>query len=55
MKLPYSKESDIVIKEANRVARKLGQNFVGSEHFIVALASVADTTAYSIRTRMVWI
>ena len=47
MKLPYSKESDIVIKEANRVARKLGQNFVGSEHFIVALASVADTTAYS--------
>jgi ATP-dependent Clp protease ATP-binding subunit ClpC len=30
------------------VARKLGQNFVGSEHFIVALASVADTTAYSI-------
>lgn len=48
MKLPYSKESDIVIKEANRVARKLGQNFVGSEHFIVALASVANTTAYSI-------
>lgn len=48
MKLPYSKESDIVIKEANRVVRKLGQNFVGSEHFIVALASVADTTAYSI-------
>lgn len=48
MKLLYSKESDIVIKEANRVARKLGQNFVGSEHFIVALASVADTTAYSI-------
>lgn len=48
MKLPYSKESDIVIKEANSVARKLGQNFVGSEHFIVALASVADTTAYSI-------
>lgn len=48
MKLPYSKESDIVIKEANRVTRKLGQNFVGSEHFIVALASVADTTAYSI-------
>lgn len=48
MKLSYSKESDIVIKEANRVARKLGQNFVGSEHFIVALASVADTTAYSI-------
>ena len=48
MKLPYSKESDIVIKEANRVARKIGQNFVGSEHFIVALASVADTTAYSI-------
>lgn len=48
MKLPYCKESDIVIKEANRVARKLGQNFVGSEHFIVALASVADTTAYSI-------
>lgn len=48
MKLPYSKESYIVIKEANRVARKLGQNFVGSEHLIVALASVADTTAYSI-------
>ena len=30
------------------MARKLGQNFVGSEHLIVALASVADTTAYSI-------
>ena len=48
MKLPYSRETEIVIKEANRVARKLGQNFVGSEHLIVALASVSDTTAYSI-------
>ena len=48
MKLPYSSESEIVIKEANRVAKKLGQNFVGSEHLLVALASVADTTAYSI-------
>ena len=48
MKLPDSKETAIVIKEANRIARKLGQNFVGSEHLIVALASVADTTAYSI-------
>lgn len=48
MKLPYSKETEIVIKEANRVARKLGQNFVGSEHLIVALASVSDTTAYTI-------
>ena len=48
MKLPYSEESEIVIKEANRVAKKLGQNFVGSEHLIVALASVSDTTAYSI-------
>ena len=48
MKLPYSEESEIVIKEANRIAKKLGQNFVGSEHLIVALASVSDTTAYSI-------
>ena len=48
MNIPYSTESEIVIKEANRVARKLGQNFVGSEHLIVALASVSDTTAYSI-------
>lgn len=48
MKLPYSKETEIVLKEANRVARKLGQNFVGSEHMILALASVSDTTAYSI-------
>lgn len=48
MKLPYSRETEIVIKEAKRVARKLGQNFVGSEHLIVALASVSDTTAYSI-------
>ena len=48
MKLPDSKETAIVIKEANKIARKLGQNFVGSEHLIVALASVADTTAYSI-------
>lgn len=48
MKLPYSKETGIVIKEANRIAKKLGQNFVGSEHLIVALASVSDTTAYSI-------
>ena len=48
MRLPYSSESEIVIKEANRVAKKLGQNFVGSEHLLVALASVADTTAYSI-------
>lgn len=35
MKLPYSKESDIVIKEANRVARKLGQNL--SEASILSL------------------
>ena len=48
MRLPYSSESEIVIKEANRVAKKLGQNFVGSEHLLVALASVTDTTAYSI-------
>ena len=48
MKLPYSEESEIVIKEAKRIAKKLGQNFVGSEHLIVALASVSDTTAYSI-------
>ena len=48
MRLPYSSESEIVIKEANRAAKKLGQNFVGSEHLLVALASVADTTAYSI-------
>lgn len=48
MRLPYSSESEIVLKEANRVAKKLGQNFVGSEHLLVALASVADTTAYSI-------
>ena len=48
MKLPYSSESEIVIKEANRVAKKLGQNFVGSEHLLIALASVTDTTAYSI-------
>lgn len=48
MKLPYSKETEVVLKEANRIARKLGQNFVGSEHMILALASVSDTTAYSI-------
>ena len=49
MKLPYSKESDIVIKEANRVARKLGQNFVGSESiYRYTGISVADTTAYGI-------
>ena len=48
MRLPYSSESEIVIKEANRVAKKLGQNFVGSEHLLIALASVTDTTAYSI-------
>ena len=48
MKLPYSKETELVLKEASKVARKLGQNFVGSEHMILALASVSDTTAYSI-------
>ena len=48
MKLPYSKETELVLKEANKVVRKLGQNFVGSEHMILALASVSDTTAYSI-------
>lgn len=48
MKLPYSKETELVLKEANKVARKLGQNFVGSEHMILALASVSATTAYSI-------
>ncbi len=48
MKLPYSKQLDKIIKEAKRVAKKLGQNFVGSEHFLVALATVDGTTAQKI-------
>lgn len=48
MKLPYSKQSEKIIKEAKRIAKKLGQNFVGSEHFLVALATVEDTTARKI-------
>lgn len=48
MKLPYSIETRLVIKEAERISKKLGQNFVGSEHLLIALASVSDTTAYSI-------
>ncbi len=48
MKLPYSRQLEKIIKEAKRVAKSLGQNFVGSEHFLIALATVEETTAYRI-------
>ncbi|MGN0396054.1 MAG: Clp protease N-terminal domain-containing protein, partial [Coprococcus sp.] len=48
MKLPYSKQLEKIVKEAKRVAKSLGQNFVGSEHFLIALATVEETTAYRI-------
>lgn len=48
MKLPFSEQAELVLKEAKKVAKKLGQNFVGSEHFLIGLATVYGTTAHKI-------
>lgn len=48
MKLPYSEQLQRIIKEAKKVAKKLGQNFVGSEHFLIALATVDDTVSMKV-------
>jgi ATP-dependent Clp protease ATP-binding subunit ClpC len=44
----YSKAAEAVLKRAKKVARQLGQNFIGSEHLLIALAMVEDTTAYTV-------
>lgn len=48
MKLPFSQQADMVLKEAKKIAKKLGQNFVGSEHFLIGLATVDGTAAHRI-------
>lgn len=46
MKLPYSEKLQEILKEAKRISKKLGQNYIGSEHFLMALIIVEDTAAY---------
>lgn len=48
MKLPYNEKTEHILKEANRISKKLGQNFVGSEHILLALASEKDTASAKI-------
>ncbi len=46
MKLPYSEKLQKILKEAKSIGKKLGQNYIGSEHFLMALAVTEDTAAY---------
>ena len=42
MKLPNSE----ILKEAKRISKKLGQNYIGSEHLLMALTFVSDTAPF---------
>lgn len=48
MKLPYSEKLKEILKEAGRLSKKLGQNYIGSEHFLLALSEVENTVAASV-------
>ena len=50
MKLPYSEKLQEIIKESKRISKKMGQNYIGSEHFLLALAFVEDTASYVVLT-----
>ncbi len=43
MKLPNSEKLQEILKEAKRISKKLGQNYIGSEHLLMALTFVSDT------------
>ncbi len=50
MKLPYSAMLEKVLKQAAKISKKLNQNFVGSEHLLLALVSTEDTAPYQVLT-----
>ena len=43
MKLPNSEKLQEILKEAKRISKKLGQNYIGSDHLLMALTFVSDT------------
>lgn len=46
MKLPNSEKLQEILKEAKRIPKKLGQNYIGSEHLLMALTFVSDTAPF---------
>jgi len=46
LKLPNSEKLQEVLKEAKRISKKLGQNYIGSEHLLMALTFVSDTAPF---------
>ena len=46
MKLPNSEKLQEILKEAKRISKKLGQNYIGSEHLLMALTFVSDTAPF---------
>lgn len=46
MKLPNSEKLQEILKEAKRISKKLGQNYIGSENLLMALTFVSDTAPF---------
>jgi ATP-dependent Clp protease ATP-binding subunit ClpC len=46
LKLPNSEKLQEILKEAKRISKKLGQNYIGSEHLLMALTFVSDTAPF---------
>lgn len=46
MKLPNSEKLQEILKEAKRISKKLGQNYIGSEHLLMSLTFVSDTAPF---------
>ena len=46
MKLPNSEKLQEILKEAKRISKKLGQNYIGSEHLLMAFTFVSDTAPF---------
>lgn len=46
MKLPNSEKLQEILKEAKRISKKLGQNYIGSEHLLMALTFASDTAPF---------
>lgn len=46
MKLPNSEKLQEILKGAKRISKKLGQNYIGSEHLLMALTFVSDTAPF---------
>ena len=54
MKLPNSEKLQEILKEAKRISKKLGQNYIGSEHLLMALTFVSDTAPLREMRQNVW-